>query len=298
MLKTTIKKHVENFLEILGNENTRKSYAAAFRAIFASGILNRQMNTQAFSTTNANRILDRIKLLDGYAESTRQQYAASFVSFTRYLNRKTKDLTPVANPDRFGVNKTFFKIRDKVTTIAIEPDQVAEFIDVLSRQNEQHGLIASITYIGAKRISEVINLEIEDVQPPEILFTQSKTRGTDRKTVITYPPNIFEELKIEITDRDAGHVFTTTTGEPLNRLQLNRSFASASRELDFKVTPHVLRASAITEYFRKGMTAAEISIITGTTEETVKKYDKRSLAENITRTNPLPNFYRRQNEMD
>ena len=85
----------------------------------------------------------------------------------------------------------------------------------------------------------------------EITFPQLKTKGKPRKTIITYPVSILNELRNYIGDRK-GVVFVTRNGKDVLPTQVQNTFSQAgvAANIRFKVHPYVLRASAITEYKR------------------------------------------------
>ena len=286
MQKSTLKRQVQNYLGILKNSNTQATYKNAFRVIVLKRILKPFMTIEDFGQIDVNVSLDKIKKLDNYSEASKQLYAAAFVSFTKYLNRASRGLTKIAIPDSHGISKTFYKLRDKIKTQAITHEEFEIFYEKLLNINKQHALIAKIIYIGVKRVSEVLNLRIEDIDGSEITFRQSKTRGVDMKTVITYNQDILMSLSKFIDNRKKGFVFLEKK-EKIKRYRLNYTFARASKNCHFRVTPHVLRATAITEYKKRGHSAEDISVLSGTTEDTVKKYDKRSLADNISKSDPI-----------
>ncbi|WP_255346664.1 tyrosine-type recombinase/integrase, partial [Candidatus Protochlamydia sp. R18] len=81
----------------------------------------------------------------------------------------------------------------------------------------------------------------------EITFSHSKMKGVYKETVITYSNSIMERLREHIGERK-GYVFITRFGKPVMINQVAVTFAKAGKEagIPFKITPHVLRASAVT----------------------------------------------------
>jgi integrase len=165
--------------------------------------------------------------------------------------------------------------------------QWTAFFSALESINSRDCLIAKITLQGGKRIREVLHLKIEQIcwEKREITFTQSKTKGVRKETVITYPESIMRLLKEYVGERQ-GYVFLSSKGNPVILNQVANTFARAGERagISFKVTPHVLRASAVTYLKRQGFSDSDIQKITGhASSEMVNAYDKSSRADNASK---------------
>jgi integrase/recombinase XerD len=153
--------------------------------------------------------------------------------------------------------------------------------------NQRDCLIAKVALQGGKRINEVLTLTTEQIawDKNEITFVQSKTKGTHKETVITYPKSLMDALKEYIGNRQ-GLVFITRTGKSVPLIQLANSFekAGVKANIPFKITPHVLRASAVTYLKQQGFSDSDIMRVTGhASEEMVYAYDKSSRADNASK---------------
>ena len=263
---------------------TAKNYASGMHILEQAGLIKLGVTLQAFALTNHDEVLDRIKTLANASESSRQARAACYISFTRFLSRRTKGIIAKAIPSHEGVTKTFFKVREKIATEAMSAQQWHKFLDELNKINKRDCLIAKIILQGAKRVNEVLALTIEaiDFGKREIIFAQSKTKGFEKYTVITYPQSIIDELKVYIGDRQ-GLVFVTKHGKRILPYQLNITFLKAGMRADipFRVHPHVLRASAITALKNRGYSDGEIQKMSGhASSAQVFAYDKGDRAIN------------------
>lgn len=267
----------------LENENTKLSYMGHLGRLFSLRFMTKTMPLSEFMRINSNKIVDKIKNQRKVSEPTKQARAACFISFTKYLSRLTDGKIKNALPVKHGTAKTFYSIRDKVKTKAMKKEQYLSFRKTLEKINKQHRIISDIILQGVKRISEVLSIKIEDINFEKriISFKQSKTRGKDKHTIITYPEYTIDELKELIGDRQKGFVFIQNRNK-VTRDKLGITFAQAGKDakIDFKVSPHVLRATGIT--ILKGMKYSneEISKMTGTTPTMVSKYDKTDIADN------------------
>ena len=161
------------------------------------------------------------------------------------------------------------------------------FFKELEKINSRDCLIAKIILQGGKRVNEVLSLQMHQIdwEQCEITFTQSKTRKLQKETVITYPESIMRALRAYIGERQ-GHVFVTRSGKPVMINQVAVTFAKAGKAagIPFKVSPHVLRASAVTYLRQQGFQDSDIMRVTGhSTSEMVNAYDKTSRAENASK---------------
>jgi len=78
-------------------------------------MLDLYMSLQVFGLVNHDTIIDRIKLVSDWTECTRQARAACYISFTRFLSRRTEGMIKKAIPSKEGNSKTFFRVFEKLT---------------------------------------------------------------------------------------------------------------------------------------------------------------------------------------
>ena len=275
------------FLESLANNHTRRGYTVGLKQLSELGLIDPLQSLQEFAVVNHEAILDRIKLVEHWAEGTRQVRAALYCALTRFLARRTGGLVRRAMPSREGTTKTFEKVRDLVAADAMNREEWTRFLKALDKINLRDGLIARITLQGGKRISEVLSLQVDQIKwaDRQITFQVSKTKGTARETIITYPQALMDTLKAYLDTRTAGTVFITRAGKIVHPTQLARSFAKAGERagLPFKITPHTLRASLITYLRREGFNDGAIQKVTGhASSEMIRSYDKNGLADKPT----------------
>ncbi len=266
---------------------TAKNYSSGIKQLIKYKLINPQLSLQLFSLINHDAIIDQIKVLNELSECTKQARAACYISLTRFLSRRTQGIIPKATPSREGTDKTFYRVRDKVATEAMTRAEWSNFLEALQKINTRDCLIAKIILQGGKRLSEVLSLTTDkiDYAKREITFRQSKTKGYEKETVITYPPFIMEELKEYIGDRE-GLVFITRGQKRIMPNQLMATFQKAgmSAGVSCKVTPHVLRASAITYLKISGYSDSDIMKISGhASSAMVNAYDKSERSQNISK---------------
>lgn len=282
----TLEEMVMQWLSTLG-KLTQINYHSGMSKLYEQGLMDPFMTLQAFALVNHEAIVDRIKQVNIWSECTRQARAACYISFTRFLSRRFQGVFRKAMPCREGTDRTFFRVYDKVVTSAMTQAQWVKFFDALESINSRDALIAKVILQGGKRVSEVLSLQTGQIDwvLSEITFTQSKTKGKFMQTVITYPTSIMTRLRQYIAERE-GYVFITRSGSPvkLNQLAVTFSKAGVKVGLPFKITPHVLRASAVTYLKQQGFPDSDIMGVTGhASSEMICAYDKRSRAENASK---------------
>jgi integrase/recombinase XerD len=277
---------VQLWLDTL-SPHTRRNYMSGMRSLARKGFIKPDLALHMFSLVNHNAVIDGIKRTSEWRESTRQARAACYISFTQFLERRSDNLIKKGMPCKEGVNRTFFKVRDKVKTEAINQSQWTRFLEELEKINYRDSLIAKLALQGARRISEVLNLDVRDISFQEnyITYTITKTRGTEKRCVIHHPPTIMEQLRKYIHNRD-GLVFVTATKKKVDGSQLHNSFVLAGyrANIPVKMTPHVLRTSAITFLKSQGYADSQIMKVSGhSSADMVNAYDKTSMKDNPTK---------------
>lgn len=277
---------LDDWVATLGHR-TRINYQSGVRILATVGFINPMISLQAFSMVNHEAVIDRIKQVTDWKETSRQARAALYISFTRFLSRRFPGVFKKAMPSREGTNKTFFRVHEKVVTEAMNQAQWTRFFSELKNINTRDCLLAKVTLQGGKRIREVLSLTVDQInwERREITFTQSKTKGVRKETVITYPESIMKELHEYIENRK-GHVFVSRNGSAVILNQVAITFAKAGEKagVPFKVTPHVLRASAVTYLKQQGFADSDIQKVTGhASSEMVNAYDKSSRADNASK---------------
>ena len=193
---------------------------------------------------------------------------------------------PKAIPAKHGSNKTFFRVRNKVSTSHLVQKEWLAVFEELEKINPRDCLIAKMMLHAGKRINEVLPLTTSQINWEEstITFVQSKTKGTYSETFITFPVGFMSQLKEYIGNR-TGLVFITAGGTMVYRAQINRNLKLVHQKLNWdshkKLSPHAFRTSLITYLREQGYTDHEIMKVTGhRSSEMISMYDKSSLKKN------------------
>ena len=246
------------------------------------------MSLQEFALCNLETLVDQIKERTQGTEATKQARTACFISFTGFLARKTQGMIRKAIPCKDNGASTFKKIRSTAVTEALTEKELLTFLKSLKEINRRDYLIAKTLVQGGKRLDEVLNAKISQIDwdRSKITFKQSKSRELEQVTVIHYPENFMIELKEYIGDRSKDDwIFVTTKGKKVVQPHIFRSFVSAGKRgnISKRVTAHTLRATAITVLTNKGYNVEQIMKVSGhATPNCVSYYDKTPIEKNIT----------------
>lgn len=288
--KKTIGEAADSYLGTL-SYHTKRAYRSSFNSIFhvlqSKNMLSPQMSLQVLVLANLENLLDCIKNNIIGSQATKQARCATFIAFTRYLERATGGMIRIAKCQRGHLNATFKKIREKATTKAMTREQWDRFIAELKSVSPRDYLIAKAALQGAKRISEILDATVEQIdwEKNRISYKQAKNLIHLKKTIISYPIEFMNELKNYLFGRINGFIFQTRTGKKVTQPHLHRIFSYASMRagLSFNVHPHMLRTTAITWFMGLGYHSDQIMRISGhSTSSAVLYYDKTAIEENLT----------------
>ncbi|MEI8301400.1 MAG: site-specific integrase [Chlamydiota bacterium] len=282
----SVEEAISSWLPTLSSK-TQLSYRSGIKKLVELGWLNPSISLQEFALTNHDSVIDRIKLFQNWAETTRQARAACYISFTGFLSNRFEGALKKAIPNREGQLKTFFNVYEKVKTHAMTQVQWITFFEELDKLNPRDSLIGKVILQGGKKVNEVLTLQTSQINWDrcEIVFTQSKIKGRNKQTVITYSEGIIKKLRDYVGNR-TGYVFMTRSCKPVMINQLAITFAKAGKAagIPFKVSPQVLRASTVTYLKQQGFQDADIMRVTGhSTLAMVCAYDKSSSSDNVSK---------------
>ena len=304
----SVRDAVEEWLSTIQNPCTKKSYSNSMQELIDRGFLEPRLSLQLFSLISPERIIDKIKtavifVKDKEGQNTEQQWSirtreariSCFLAFTRYLSRKTEGIIRRGVPSKEGIDKTFSPKPRKVKTHAMTRSQTILFFEELEKINIRDAMIAKLCLHGAKRISEVLSLKTDQInyEKKQIIFKQSKSKIADDFTIISFEKPaasaLLEELKRYIGGRK-GLVFITAHGKPIRKTQVDRTFSMAGKKagIEFRVSPHNLRATAVTLWKEDGFSDSLIMYATGHASSTmVNCYDRSDIANNVTKKSCL-----------
>jgi integrase/recombinase XerD len=294
-----VRSAISEWIETISNPCTKISYTTSMKELLERGFLNPNWSLQIFGVISINSIIDQIKIHPIYITKTEKQWSmrtreariSCLLAFTRYLARKTEGIIAKATPNKTGIEKTFSPPSKKVKTEALNRAQLYRFLKELEQINERDALIAKLCLHGAKRIHEVLSLEIYRInfEKKQISFKQSKSKLTDDFTIINFEKDgalaLLQKLKDYVHSRQ-GLVFLTKNNKAVRKTQVDRNFSKAGKiaQIPFRVSAHNLRTTAITLWKEDGFSDSLIMKASGhSSSEMVHRYDKTDIADNVTR---------------
>ncbi len=295
---------MDQWFETIINPRTKKSYKMAMKELISRDLLDPQCSLQQFSLISPDMVIDSIKTMSVFSKDrkgketakpwtmkTREARIACFLAFTRYLSRKTEGMIRRGIPSKDGIEKTFSSPSRKVKTDALSRSQIVSFLQEMDKLNPRDAMIARLCLHGGKRINEVLSLRVDqvDFEKKRITFHQSKSKFSDDFTVISFErpaaEALLNDLRQYIGERK-DLVFVTANGKGLLQCQVDRNFVKAGRRagIPFRVSPHNLRATAVTLWKEDGFSDSLIMKATGhSSSEMVHRYDKTDIADNVTK---------------
>ena len=147
---------------------------------------------------------------------------------------------------------------------------------------------AALCLQGARRIGEVLSLQIEDVDFPlsQVRVKPSKMRGLNKVIIVTLPDTLRAALMLAAGTRTSGPLFSTSTGKAIDYKQFTYTLKRAAERagIQKRVHPHCLRASAVTHYRALGFQDFQVQRLTGhASTAMLNAYDKTELSQNASR---------------
>jgi integrase/recombinase XerD len=146
----------------------------------------------------------------------------------------------------------------------LSKEEVKSLIDACL--NDKSRLLIQFLYSSGLRVSECINLRVEDIDFNEnICFVKQGKGKKDRSTVLS--GNLASDLKkyFEKESLDSGIIFRNREGKVLSARNLQKIVSSAAKRAGIKkiVTPHKLRHSFATHLLDSGVSIRVIQELLG-----------------------------------
>jgi len=262
---------VASWLVTHRSENTRKAYARDLSRLL-DWLADNIGDVHVYDITPA--------MMAGYARSlTEQGLAASTVnrrlaaasSFFRWaiVNERT-DNNPAGNTDL---------VKREAATVqhaaALTAEETTALIGAARDAGERDHLIVLVLVLTGIRVSELLSAKGADVRGDRGHCTLT-VRGKGNKTRAVVLPAVICALIVDIED-DA-YLVTDDDGGQLNRWQIIRVLARLQKVADIntKVTPHVLRATMVTESLEAGVSLWVVQDAVGHADSrTTRGYQRR-----------------------
>jgi integrase/recombinase XerD len=140
---------------------------------------------------------------------------------------------------------------------------------LLGTENDRDHTLATVALLAGLRVSEIVNLRVEDIDFEESTLMVVEGKGRKDRMVLM-PSRLAMTLREWIGDRTEGYVFPATrathgaTGHLSQRtVQRIVKDAAARAGIPRHITPHKLRHTYATKALRAGLSLREVQELLG-----------------------------------
>ncbi|WP_312475213.1 site-specific tyrosine recombinase/integron integrase [Neobacillus sp.] len=134
----------------------------------------------------------------------------------------------------------------------------------LTKDNPRERALVETLYATGVRISELMNIKLEDVKWESRQIWIRKGKGNKERYVL-FSHDCAERLKayLNLRDINSTYLFSNHRGGPLSRDLVELLFRQYTETLGFRVTPHTLRHTFAAHLAEKGMDFSYIKELLG-----------------------------------
>ncbi|GEL78672.1 site-specific tyrosine recombinase/integron integrase [Tenuibacillus multivorans] len=177
----------------------------------------------------------------------------SFYQYCKEENRLKKDPTMTVHTPK----------KDDVLPYYLSRRQVA-LLQELTKKNVRDRAIVEALYATGVRISELLNIRLDDVKWETRQIWIRKGKGNKERFVL-FTHDCAERLKTYLHHRqdESIYLFTNGRGGSLSSVTTERRFQEFAKELGFKVTPHTMRHTFAAHLAEKQMPQSYIQELLG-----------------------------------
>ncbi|MDQ0154246.1 site-specific tyrosine recombinase/integron integrase [Robertmurraya andreesenii] len=145
----------------------------------------------------------------------------------------------------------------------LDKRQLAQ-LQELTKENPRDRAIVEALYATGVRISELLNILLEDVKWDSRQIWIRKGKGTKERFVL-FSYDCAERLKTYLNQREieSKYLFPNKKGEPISRCLVEMKFRQYTETLGFRVTPHTMRHTFAAHLAEKGMDFTYIQELLG-----------------------------------
>jgi len=267
-MRGLIKKLEENLLLRNYSKQTIKSY------LFVVGKYLESSKTLGINHESAKKFVLK-RLLSNEPASVNHDVFAIKYFFKEILKQDLE----IPNPKR---NKT---LPDILTLVEIK--KMISFTE-----NIKHKLILKLLYGCGLRVSEVVNLKVNDISFDEGVIKICLAKGK-KDRFVKLPNSVFIELKNYINLSSCEILFPSNRGGKLNKKTILKIVQNAAKKADIRrrVYPHLLRHSFATHLLENGTDLRIIQKLLGHSDiKTTQIYTQISQASIKNIKSPLDNL--------
>jgi integrase/recombinase XerD len=183
------------------------------------------------------------------------------------------------------------KIR-KRTIQRLSRDEEQRLIQKAYRDKGERGLLIKTLFQTGARVSEFVNVKVEDFFLDEAMILITKGKG-GKSRYVPILPELAQELRTYLGNRARGYLFETNRHLPYSARRIQQIVKATAEQAKIKkrVYPHLLRHSVATTLLERGMPIEQIQKFLGhaklettqvyaeSTTEMIKDSYRKALAE-------------------
>ncbi len=247
---------IEDFLTYLSvqrgrSNNTLMSYEFDLKK-FQQFLIKRR---KTFKSFNKNDVIDYMTELKekGYTVSTISRMISTIRSLCRWLvlegHRNDDPSENIQNP------RGWFRLPKAITV-----EEMKRLFETIKggRLAERDFTMVELMYACGLRVSELVNLKVEDINF-EIGFLRITGKGGKERIVpiseqtIIRLKNYIKQLRINLLKgRESPYLFISNRGNALTRQRFWQTLKKYARQAGLKISPHVIRHSFATHLLEGG----------------------------------------------
>jgi site-specific recombinase XerD len=182
------------------------------------------------------------------------------------------DANPIANvrrPPRSDVS----------TTNGLDRDEARRLLAAADSMGERTGLLVRLLLHNGLRITEALQLRVEDVSEQRGHVVVLVTGKGSRKAVVPLNDPTRQALESVVNGRTEGYVLQTSTGKPLDRHNVAKLIGKLSERTGItkRISPHSLRHTAITAALDAGVPLRDVQDFARHADpRTTRRYDRNA----------------------
>lgn len=150
------------------------------------------------------------------------------------------------------------------TVERLTAEEAERFVHQAYERDGRTGLMLRTLLETALRVSEFVDLQVEDISFAERLITVQSGKG-DRRREVPITRSLARELRIHIGGRNTGPLFASPRGGGYStrRIQQIVKEVAHSADIEKRVSPHLLRHTMATRLVNGGMPMEHVQKILG-----------------------------------
>lgn len=204
-----------------------------------------EKNCEDFNSDDAKAYLSQ--LFEGKSKNTIMLAAASLKFF--YQEVLKKEFSDIKIPKK-----------DKSLPEVMSQEEILNLIE--ATDNRKSRLIVSLLYSSGLRVSELVNLKVDDLNLKEKLGWVRRGKGS-KDRLFTISESLSEELAKYLDKKENTYVFSKEKPLTTRNIQKIIKGARLKAGITKKVTPHTLRHSFATHLLEQGTDIRVIQAVLG-----------------------------------